>query len=84
MPEERRRVTFQDETEGPEWVAVYHLGYDEFDDSFESEDTQEIIFNAADFDMAVRYAQQYLRKMKTEESTKESWSSAEILSVEMH
>lgn len=79
----RRRVLFE-EDEGYEWVATYHLGYSEFDDLTDTDDMKEILFHAPDFDTAVRYAQQYLRKMQTEEESSDEWSSAEILSVELH
>lgn len=80
---ETKRIIFNDYVDGDEWVATYHLGISEFDDLDESEPIQ-IIFNAVNFDMAVRYAQQYLRKMQTEEETSNEWASAEILSVELH
>ena len=60
---DRKRILFSDEDTGPEWVVVYHLGYADLDDTFEDEDITEIVLNAPDFDIAVRYAQQYLRKM---------------------
>lgn len=83
MNTERKRILFEQEDKGPQWVAVYHFGYDEFDDSFESSDTTEIVFNAPEFDTAVRYAQQYMRKMQIEETTQEKWANAQIVSVEL-
>lgn len=77
----RHRLIFEDKDQGPEWVVTYHLGYSDIDDDLDYSETTDIIFNAEDFDTAVRYAQQYLRKMQTEEDTSEEWSSAEILSV---
>ena len=79
----RKRILFEAEDEGPEWVVVYYLGSNEFDDEFESNDTTEIILNAESFELAARYAQQYLRKMKSDEDTSEMWANAEILSVEL-
>jgi hypothetical protein len=80
---DRRRILFEDTDEGPEWVAVYYLGTEELDDSFEETDRKEAIFNAIDFDAAVRYAQQYMRKMQSDEETSEDWKDAQILSVEL-
>ena len=79
----RKRILFE-EDEGYSWVATYHLGYPEFDDLNDIDETKEILFHAPDFDTAVRYAQQYLRKMRTEEETSTERKSAKILSVEMH
>lgn len=79
----RKRILFE-EDEGYTWVATYHLGYAEFDDLEDTNETKEILFHAPDFDTAVKYAQQYLRKMQTEEETSTEWESAEILSVELH
>lgn len=80
---DRKQLLFEDNEDGPEWVATYHLGYSEFDDDLDSDETTEVIFNAPDFDMAARYAQQYLRKMQSEEETSDSWANAQILSVEL-
>lgn len=80
----RKRILFEQEDNGPEWVVVYHLGYSEFDDSIDNNDVTEIILNAPNFDVAVRYAQQYLRKMQSEEGTADDWAQAQILSVELH
>ena len=79
----RNRILFEDKDEGPEWVAVYYLGSDELDDSFEETDKTEIILNAVDFEAAVRYAQQYLRKMQSDDETSDQWKDAQILSVEL-
>lgn len=73
----RLHLEFTDDT-GPEWVAAYYLGYNEYDDEPNSEDSFEIQFIAKDFETAVKYAQQFLRKQKSE---KDSWESAELLSV---
>ena len=81
---ERKRILFKDDEGGQEWVVTYHLGYDDVDDDMEGSDTEEIIFNATDIDVAVRYAQQYLRKMQIEEGTSGRWANAQILSVELH
>lgn len=80
---DRKRILFEAEDEGPEWVVVYHLGSPEFDDDMEGSETTEIVLNAIDFDTAVRYAQQYLRKMQSEEETADEWAAAEIQAVEL-
>ena len=80
---DRKRIIFDDAEAGQEWVAAYHLGMSDYDDDMSSNDIAEISFNAADFDTAVKYAQQYLRKMQIEEETADKWTSAEIMSVEM-
>ena len=76
----RKRILFEDKDNGPEWVVVYHLGYDEIDDNMDDTDTTEIVLNAFDFETAVKYAQQYMRKMQSEEETSEEWANAQILS----
>lgn len=81
---ERKRILFNDTEQGPDWVVVYHLGYSDFDDEIDNNDVVEIILTATSFDIAVRYAQQYLRKMQTEEETSEKWAQAQILSVELY
>lgn len=80
----RKRILFEDQDEGLEWVVVYHMGYSEFDDDIDGSDIVEITLTAPDFDVAVKYAQQYLRKMQTEEETSSEWKDAQILSVELH
>ena len=70
-----------DGAEGPQWVATYHLGYNDWDDDLNNSEIEEILYQAANFDTAVRYAQQYLRKQKSED---DSWSEADILSVEQY
>ena len=80
----RKRILFEDKDNGPEWVVVYHLGYSDFDDDIDNSDVTEIVLNAPDFETAVRYAQQYLRKMQAEEDTSDEWAQAQILSVELH
>lgn len=81
----RTRVLFEDnnQDEGPEWVVVFSFTNSEFDDDLEDNSTEEISINAVDFETAVKYAQQYLRKMKTEDESSEKWADAEIISVEM-
>ena len=81
---ERKRILFDDNETGPEWVVTYHLGYSDFDDDIDNNDVVEIILNAPSFDTAAKYAQQYLRKMQVEEETSSEWSQAQILSVELH
>ena len=82
--ENRKRIIFDDSVEGNDYVVVYHTGYAETDDSFENDETTEIVLTAPDFDTAVRYAQQYLRKMQTDDATADDWAGAQILSVELH
>lgn len=79
----RKRILFEDIDEGPEWVVTYYFGNDEFDDNMNSTNTEEIVLNAIDFDTAVKYAQQYLRKVKSDDKTKEQWRDAQILAVEL-
>ena len=79
----RTHLLFEEEQEGPEWVITYHLGYAELDDDIDGSDSTEVILNAIDFDTAVKYAQQYLRKKKSEEKTSTEWENAQILSIEL-
>lgn len=81
---DRKHVLFDENYDGPQWVVTYLLEYDEIDDNIESDNTTEIILDAENFDTAVRYAQQYLRKMQSDETTSEKWSRAEILSIELY
>lgn len=78
------RLLFEDQDDGPEWAVTYSLSNEEFDDSFDSDNTVEVRLNAVDFDTAVKYAQQYLRKKQTEEDTADEWSEAEILSIQLN
>lgn len=78
---ERKRFLLDDEDSNIQWVASYLLSDSELDDNFDDTDIEEVILNASDFETAVRYAQQYLRKMKSED---DSWKAAEILSVVLH
>ena len=71
-----------EDVDGPEWLVVYYLGGVESDDSFEDKDTIEIVLTAPNFEAAVKYAQQYIRKMQSEASTKERWADAEIISID--
>lgn len=81
----RKKLLFEGNDEGQEWVVVYYKGFtDLVDDNFESDDTVEVSLTAPDFNTAVKYAQQYLRKMQTDEETASSWEHAEILSVELY
>lgn len=81
---DRKRLLIEEEESELEWIVVYHLGYSDFDDEIENNDIVEVKLNADDIDTALRYAQQYLRKMQTEEETSEEWSSAQILSIERY
>ena len=80
----RKQIIFDDYTDGNSYVVVYHLGYEESDDSFDETETVEIELKAPDFDTALKYAQQYLRKMKTEEDSADTWANAEIVSIEQY
>lgn len=79
----RKHILFEEEEKGLSWVVTYHLGYADFDDDLNMSDVTEVTLYAEDFDTAVRYAQQYLRKMQSEEETSDEWNSAQILSVEL-
>lgn len=81
---ERKRILFDDSEKGSDWVVSYYLGEQEFDDSFDELNRTEIILTAESFEIAVRYAQQYLRKMKSEDETSAEWANAEILSIELY
>lgn len=80
---ERKKVLFEDEQDGPEYVVTYQLMFSDVDDDMDTSDIKEIILNAPDFETAVKFAQQYLRKMQSEEATAELWNNAEILSVQL-
>lgn len=67
--------------EGLEYEVTYYLGEDDIDDSIEDHSRVRKIIEAPDFDTAVRYAEQYMRKMRTEEETSAQWANAEILSI---
>ena len=72
----------EDETEGPEWSVIYQLSLPAVDDDFDSDNrTIHVIFKAEDFQDATKYAEQYMRKMRTEEETSAQWANAEILSI---
>ena len=81
---ERKRILFTDNDYGEEWVVVYHFGLNEFDDDLEAEESTEVIFKATSVEVAVRYANQYLKKMQLEEETADKWANAEIVSVELY
>lgn len=82
--EKRKHVIFDDFTDGIKYVVVYHLGMSDVDDSFDDNETVEIELQAPDFETALKYAQQYLRKMKTQEDSASMWSNAEIVSIEQY
>ena len=81
---ERKHVIFGDDEASQKWVVVYSLTSPEIDDDFETFDNPEIIFSAKNFETAVKYAQQYLRKKQTEEETSVEWAGADILSIEQY
>lgn len=81
----KKYLIFEDtDEEGDLWVVTYSLSSEEYDDSFEDNTRREVQFVAVDFETAVRYAQQYLRKMQLEEDTATEWASAVITSVELY
>ena len=84
MMDRRKKILFEDIEEGYEWIAQYYLGHDEIDDFNEENNIVEISFTAPNFDTAVKYAQQYLRKMQTEEQTAQEWAQAEVLAVQLY
>lgn len=67
-----------EETDGPEWLVRIKLVEDEYDDSLSEDSTQEVVLTAPDFDTAVKYAQQYIRKQSHDDP---AWFDAEILSI---
>ena len=78
---DRIQLQFGDDTAGHTWVVTYYLGESDIDDSLDDDSKVEVELSAANFETAVRYAQQYLKKKTLED---DSWSSAEILSVELY
>ena len=83
MPQ-RKKIIFDDNEEGETYIATFIKKSSDIDDDFESDDSVEIMLTASDFNTAVRYAQQYLRKMKSDEESKDEWVSAELVSVELY
>lgn len=73
-----------DSTEDPQWVVSYMLSNTEYDDDLEEDNIQEVMFQAPEVGVAVRYAEQYLKKMQTEEETSAEWAEATILSVALY
>ncbi len=71
-----------EEEQGPQWSVIYHLGEPESDDSFEDTYTKEVVITAPNVEAAVRYAQQYVRKMKADPNSSSMWENAEIISIE--
>ena len=84
MMDRRKRILFEENEEGYEWVAQYYLGHEDIDDFNDENNIVEISLTAPDFDTAAKYAQQYLRKMKTEEETAQEWAQAEVLAVQLY
>ena len=79
------RLVEEDELEeGPEWSVIVQLSDDTIDDDFDDENaSEEVIINAPDIDTAIKYAQQYVRKMQKSEDTAEQWVDAEIISIRL-
>ena len=71
-----------DEEDGVEWLAQFHLSESEFDDSFDENYRDEVVLVAPDFETAFKYAQQYIRSMKSKQETKDQWSNAELVSLD--
>lgn len=78
---DRIQLTINDNTSDPLWVVTYYLGESEFDDDLDDSSKIEAELHAPDFNYAVRYAEQYLRKKSIEDT---SWKDAEILSIELY
>lgn len=81
---DRIKLIFDDDNSDVTWVVVYYHGQSEFDDDMTDSNTTEVMLAAEDIETAFKYAQQYLRKMQSEEQTANEWSDTEILSIERY
>ena len=80
----RIRILHEEDTDQDliDFVVVYYFGStEELDDSMDNTDTEEVTIQAPSIDIAVRYAQQHIRKMQFE-NVDLKWNSAEILSID--
>lgn len=68
---------------GPEWIATIGFEEPEIDDSMDNMEYEEISVFAPDFDTAVKYVDQYVRKMQLDETADSKWKDATILSVQL-
>ena len=67
----------------PEWIATIGFKEPEIDDSMDNMEYEEISVFAPDFDTAVKYVEQYVRKMQLDETADSKWKDATILSVQL-
>lgn len=86
---QQRRIKLMFESEDsqnkndPEWVATIGFGEPEVDDSMDDVDYEEISVFAPDFETAVKYVGQYVRKMQLDETADPKWKDAVVLSVQL-
>jgi len=64
-----------------QWLVKFHLGSEEFDDSFDDE-FEEVIIEASNVSDALKFAEQYARKMQLDSTTSSDWKDYEIVSVD--
>ena len=67
----------------PQWIATIGFKEPEIDDSMDNMEYEEISVFAPDFDTAVKYVEQYVRKMQLDETADSKWKDATILSVQL-
>lgn len=67
----------------PEWIGTIGVEEPEIDDSMEDMEYEEISVFSPDFDTAVKYVDQYVRKMQLDETADSKWKDATILSVQL-
>lgn len=73
---------FEDAEDEIWWAVTYYLpALDREFDDMDSSAQKTVEIEAADFDLAVKYANQYIIKMQKSENG-DIWTSAEILSIE--
>lgn len=86
---QQRRIKLMLESEDtqnktdPEWIATIGFDEPEVDDSMEDMDYEEVSVFAPDFDTAVKYVDQYVRKMQLDETADSKWKDATIFSVQL-
>ena len=64
-----------------EFVVTVHFSESDIDDSMEDLSQEQFTIEAVDIETALKYAQQYIRKMQFE-SEDSKWEDAEILSID--
>ena len=82
----RSYIPFLDEDDNTtaEWAIVFQLNSDDtIDDDFSETPFKEVVIQADDFDSAVKYAQQYIRKMTLNSETHDQWVNAEVVSIDL-